>query len=171
MIIIVEGIDRVGKTTLCNKISNKFNVPIYKHVGNFEYSNMDNNNETDKMLQILQVMKLVGSERILVLDRFHLTDYVYGILNRNYDKDKAKVNFKQIEDFLDKNEAILIMLEPTDISMSSKEHGEDLSNHYNIFLDIFKESKIKYKWRCTYNTIDEAITYISSSINKIMEGK
>ena len=32
MIIIIEGIDRVGKTTLANMLSERFNIPIYKQV-------------------------------------------------------------------------------------------------------------------------------------------
>ncbi len=30
MIIIIEGIDRVGKTTLANMLSERFSIPIYK---------------------------------------------------------------------------------------------------------------------------------------------
>ena len=52
MIIIVEGIDRVGKTTLCEKLNKELKIPIYKHKNNqFYYNLMDNKNETDKMLQ------------------------------------------------------------------------------------------------------------------------
>ena len=30
MVIIIEGIDRTGKTTLANELSKRFNIPIYK---------------------------------------------------------------------------------------------------------------------------------------------
>ena len=30
MVIIIEGLDRTGKTTLANKISERYNIPIYK---------------------------------------------------------------------------------------------------------------------------------------------
>ena len=31
MIIIVEGIDRVGKTTLCNRLRQELGYPVFKH--------------------------------------------------------------------------------------------------------------------------------------------
>ena len=30
MVIIIEGLDRTGKTTLANELSKRFNIPIYK---------------------------------------------------------------------------------------------------------------------------------------------
>ena len=40
MIIIIEGIDRVGKTTLANMLSERFNIPIYKiYLDNLEVVN------------------------------------------------------------------------------------------------------------------------------------
>jgi len=166
MIIIVEGIDRVGKTTLCNILSKKFNLPIYKHIGDFEYSRMDNDNETDKFLQILEICRL--SETYIIFDRFHLTDYIYGVLGRNYSIDKALKNFVQIEEFLNKmsDGVILIFMQPTDLERSSKEHGSDLSKHNAMFFDLYKISKIKNKFQCSYNTMNEAIEYIQTVISK-----
>ena len=168
MIIIVEGIDRIGKTTLCKEISEKIKLPIYKHIGDFKYNNMDNDNETDKMLQILEICRL--SDTYIIFDRFHLTDYIYGILERNYNLDKALKNFVQIEEFLNEmsNKVILILMQPTDIKRSSEEHGKDLSKHNSMFFDLYKMSKIKNKYQCTYNTISEAILYIQHVISSNM---
>lgn len=168
MIIIVEGIDRVGKTTLCQKISETIKLPIYKHIGDFKYDKMDNDNETDKMLQILEICRL--SDTYIIFDRFHLTDYIYGVLERNYSLDKALKNFVQIEEFLNKmsNKVILILMQPTDVKKSSEEHGKDLSKHKDMFFDLYKMSKIKNKYQCTYNTIGEAVMYIQTVISNNM---
>ena len=41
MIIIVEGIDRVGKTTLCHKLSDITGYQIYKYHGDVSYDKID----------------------------------------------------------------------------------------------------------------------------------
>lgn len=167
MIIIVEGIDRVGKTTLCDKLHNELNIPVYKHIGPFKYKNMDNDSETDQLLQLLQMCKLQKS--FIIFDRFHLTDYVYGIIERNYDIEKANNNFKLLDDFIKDNfkDAVLLLVLPTDINKSSEEHGKDLSVHNEELYKLFKESKIENKWRCTYNTLDEAVSFVRTRIKVV----
>ena len=163
MIIIVEGIDRVGKTTLCERLRDEMNVPIHKNVCKTKYENMDNNYETDKMLQLINICNITDS--IVIFDRFHLTDYVYGIIERGYDVHDASVNIADIENSL-KEDTILLLVEPTNIDKSSNEHGKDLSKHAKMFDEIYKESKIKNKWKCTYNTINEAILFVRTVISK-----
>lgn len=164
MVIIVEGIDRVGKTTLCNKINKEINFPIYKHVGNFVYSRMDNENETDKMIQLLQLCKITNST--IVFDRFHFTDYVYGVLERNYNVLIASHNVEEIEEFLKEIKAILIYVSPTDVLKSSIEHGSNLEKHDKMFEELFEESKIEHKFRCDYNSLDEALLFIRNIIKE-----
>lgn len=167
MIIIVEGIDRVGKTTLCEKLHSSLNIPVYKHIGPFKYTKMDNDNETDQLLQLLQMCKL--QKNFVIFDRLHLTDYVYGIIERNYNVIKAEENFKLLDDFIKDNfsDAVLLLVLPTDINKSSEKHGKDLINHNNGFYDLFKKSNIEYKYKCTYNTLDEAVTFVKSKIKVV----
>ena len=164
MIIIVEGIDRVGKTTLCNMLKKEMNIPVYKHIGNFSYSNMDNDNETDKMLQILETLRLVNGD--VIFDRCHFTDYVYGILERYYNKKNAKKNFSILEKKLSEMHVVLLFVNPTNIEKSSYEHGKDLSMHQKIFQQLYKVSCIKEKYQCTYNTLNEAVIFSRISLNK-----
>ena len=166
MIIIVEGIDRIGKTTLCNKLHDKFKIPIYRHVGERNFKLIDNDVETDKFFQVMEICKLSNS--FIIFDRFHFSDYIYGIIERNYNVEKANKNFNEIEEFAEKNlkDLILLLVLPTDLERSSKEHGSDLTKHNDLFYKKFKESKIKNKFRCTYNTLDEAVAYVSSVISK-----
>lgn len=166
MIIIVEGIDRVGKTTLCNMLHKEINLPIYKHVGEFKYNDANNDNWTDNLLQMLEICRLTHS--FMIFDRFHLSDYIYGVLQRNYDIKKAKHNFLLIEKFLEKvsRNVILILVLPTNIEKSSKEHGKDLSKHEEMFEELFRQSKIKNKYRVTYNTLSEAVAFVKSTITE-----
>lgn len=165
MIIIVEGIDRVGKSTLCEMLSKEFNIPVYKHIGDFEYFKMNNDNETDKFLQILQICKLTDSD--IIFDRFHLTDNVYGIIERYYNITRANKNFTIVDDFISEmQDVFLIYVLPINIEKSSEEHGKDLTIYNDILYRLFKKSKIKNKYRVTYNTMQEVINFINANRSK-----
>lgn len=172
MIIIVEGIDRVGKSILCKKLSKKMNIPIFKYDSKIiKVNERTNDYETDKTLLTLEFCKM--ATQFIIFDRLYFSDFVYGVLQRNYGTHHAKQNFKIIEESLEEklDDVILILVEPTDIKKSSEEHGSDLSKHKKIFDELFTRSKIKNKWKCTYNTIDEAIMFINTVINKRMLGE
>lgn len=163
MIVIVEGIDRVGKTTLCDMLSKEIDFPTFKHDSKFDYSKMDNENETDKMLQMLTICK-IGNVSV-VFDRFHLSDFVYGVLDRGYDKEKAYFNFLDIEKNMQKENTLLVLVEPTDIKISSEKHGKDLSEHNKMFKCLFKKSVLK-KIKCDYKTLNNAINFIMEENKK-----
>lgn len=165
MIIIVEGIDRVGKTTLCNKLSEEFGIPTHKYKGIISYDNMLNSEESDKTLGLFQLIKETGSD--IIFDRSYFTDYVYGTIERNYDFEQAIRNFYLIDETISKmDDVFLIYLLPVDIKWSSRKHGKDLSKHDELFYKKFKDSKIKNKYRCTLYTLNEAVNFI-----KAMRGK
>lgn len=172
MIIIVEGIDRVGKSTLCNKLSKELRMPIYKHDNKqFDYSAMDNENETDKMLQLIDLYGILNGD--VIFDRFHMSDLVYGIMLRNYNVQSASKNYKLIDDRLSglwRQEAILILVKPTDIEKSSHEHGTDLTEYDRLMQAAFDMSDIEMKYICDYNSIDLVVEklkiyYYSKEIN------
>ena len=158
-LIIVEGIDRVGKTTLCNMLKDKLGFKIYKHKNdNFNYSKMDNDNETDKMLQLLDLYEQIGSDVNIVFDRFHWSDFVYGKIERNYNEDKAVSNLYKITKRLNDLNALVIFVQPTNLCESSKQHGKDLIKHAELFEAVFDDSKIK-KFKCDYNTLSDAVRW------------
>lgn len=163
MIIIVEGIDRVGKTTLCNKLSGEFGIPIHKYKGIISYDKMSNAEETDKTLGLIQLLQETNAD--IIFDRSYLTDYVYGIIERKYDKLPALAHFYMIDEVLENmKDVFLIYVLPVDIKKSNYEHGKDLQKYDDMFYEMFKESKIKNKYRCTYNSFNMAIDFIK--INK-----
>lgn len=158
MIIIVEGIDRVGKTTLCNKLSTELNIPIYKHPENImDYSMMDNTNETDKMLQLLDICEITNAN--IIFDRFHFSDYVYGILERGYYTKIASENLRILDEKLSEMNALIIHIHPTDISSSSRQHGKDLTPYFKLMSDAQDMSKTVV-YSCDYNHIDDIVKKI-----------
>ena len=167
MIIIVEGIDRVGKTTLVNKLKESTGFPVFKHDGSFfDYSKMDNMNETDKMVQLLEFAKVTNKPSV-IFDRFHASDFVYGSLERGYNEKEAECNFNRIEFAMQGLQVAFVLVNPTDIEWSSKQHGKDLKLHQASFRSIFEKSKIQYKYECTFLTIDETVEKIVADLEEI----
>lgn len=162
-IIIVEGIDRVGKTTLCNMLSEATGFPIYKYDESVvSYDKMDNDNETDKMRQLIKLHELTNAGGV-IFDRFHMSDFVYGILNRKYCTLHARDNLLLIDSDLSATEAIVILVDPVDIKYSSDMHGSDLSMHCLFFSYAFLKSKC-----CTlatdYNHLDACVNCVKELI-------
>lgn len=147
-IIVVEGIDRVGKTTLVNRIVNwfetdpyiKFNV--FKHKESyFPYEKMDSHNEADKMLQLIEMVELCNGN--VIFDRFHLSEFVYGICNRNYSFKTAYLNRSIVDDMLCRAGAVLAYVKPTSVVQSSVWHGSDLTMHDKLMQASFCDSDMK----------------------------
>lgn len=147
-IIVVEGIDRVGKSTLANAICDwheydshgRFHV--FKHDnGMFDYKDMDNNNETDKMFQLIEMVKLFSGN--VIFDRFHLSEFVYGLCEREYKFSTAYNNMLLIDDMLEKLGAVLVYVKPTSLLWSSQKHGKSLDKHNMLMEAAFNDSSMK----------------------------
>lgn len=156
MIIIVEGIDRVGKTTLCNKLKEKFGYDILK----FDKIEAEDvrcaNYGSIKMF--IEMSKYL--EQNYIIDRFHWTEIVYGACERGYFNNEVLELEKEM---VTSDNFILIYMRPLDIEKSSEEHGKDLKGHNLMFEMLYNFSNLR-KISCSYKTIDEAVNYISDFI-------
>lgn len=140
MVYIVEGIDRVGKTTFCEKFSNIMNIPVFKP-GIIKTSNEEDaklaNYGSCKMLVDMVINLDVGD---FIIDRFHWTEFVYGMVERVY----INSNVLDLEEVMaqhpDKFKVIYIV--PTDLNRSSTEHGESLEFHNDMFEWIYNRTKL-----------------------------
>ncbi|WP_417093846.1 hypothetical protein [Eubacterium sp.] len=166
MIIIVEGVDRVGKTTLCNMLRDELGFTIYKHNNEcFEYSRMDNDNETDKMLQLIDLYKQVGNGSNLIFDRFHWSDYVYGKFERKYEEIKAVNNLQTIEEKLKEVNAIIVYVEPTNIDVSSSKHGKSLLWYDYEMKECFERSDLS-KIKANYDSLNDVVEFVAEELYK-----
>lgn len=159
MIYIVEGIDRMGKSTFANKLSEWIGVPVYHDdattvdLGNW----MDSPNETDKMLKMLNILDLTDSP--MIFDRFHLTDFTYGLIDRNYIYKDALTNLGKIEDRLLKMRQhvfIYYMFDSKGPARASAMDGRDLSLHYKTMDAAFLMSPIA-STRIEFDDIDREV--------------
>ena len=154
MIVIVEGIDRVGKTTLCNKlVANGF--VLLNEKCQLPISNLDRQMiEQERIHSQLAVLKLIKNENI-VIDRFHLSQIVYGSVNRN----SLDTTMFNVDEELAKIGAKLIIVNPEDLTKSSEEHGSNLDMHFIMFEMCKRCTKMQYYSTC-YSSLSCAVEWI-----------
>jgi len=137
--IIIEGLDGVGKTTLVNYFVTE---GMKKHHFDYDVNNMD---LFSKYMRILQEENLN-----LVLDRSFISEMVYGPVLREKSK-LALEQYKQLLLAYKENGASIIYLnapqevllerrkaEPKDFEMILN-HYDELHNQYNAIIDYSKE--------------------------------
>jgi thymidylate kinase len=154
MIIIVEGIDRVGKSTLCNRLES---IGFSKLNGKLvcENAKIRNDIERDRITAQTDLLKIIHNNNDIVIDRFHISQMVYSIMEREVD-----VHMSNIDEELSKLNCKIVFVNPTDIETSSKQHGKDLTMYQKLF-DIFKiMTKIPY-YECNYDTMDNMVEIIA----------
>lgn len=166
-IIILEGIDKVGKTEFANKISDKFNIPIYKK----------NRDECDNYMNPIHVnfgsalglINFWSSDACkvympnFIIDRFHWTEYVYNLIDR--DIHEASMGIIEEKMLLDKDRYLIVFLRPVDIKYSSRIHGSDLSKHEKIYEELYNSTMLN-KCTGTIYTYDILLNQIEKYISK-----
>lgn len=168
MVIILEGIDRVGKTTLCEKIKNEIdNCDVFKAERIEEAFDSKNNNAISYGYCMGQVQLFnkyyVNNDRHIVIDRFHWTEYVYTKVQR--DKNVSDKYIKAVEKEMLKQFGgyLVILMMPININLCSRMHGSDLSQHQKLFESLYEESRLN-KYKCTYHSSDVALDKVKRFI-------
>lgn len=108
MIIILEGLERTGKTTLAKKFENDgfFYFKDRNHIKNMNHSNIAE--RLDSTLSFL--IEADKNNLDVVMDRFHLSEYIYSIYVRNADKKDLRYIW-YIDEILSHLNCKLVLLE------------------------------------------------------------
>lgn len=172
MIYIVEGIDRMGKSTLANALSERTGIPVYHDdattvdLGKW----MDSPNETDKMLKMLNILDLTDSS--MIFDRFHLTDFTYGLIERGYLYEQAIVNLGKIEErLLNMRQHVFMyyMFDSKGPGRASAMDGRDLSLYDKTMEGAYWTTSLasaRYEFEDIDHVVDEAArSFYSSNAN------
>lgn len=175
MIVIVEGIDRVGKTTLVSKLTKSCNInPFIDSYLSFTYCDLNKDKEivvegkrndiianTEKINSLInffeQFSNNIGN---VLLDRFHLSEFVYGKVDRHYLSHEA---FEVFDKRLAKLNTLIIYVEPKNLNWSSEKHGSSLAEHLEVFEDIINKTECEVV-RCNFDTLDEAVLKVKERI-------
>lgn len=153
MVIIFEGIDRVGKTTLANKISKELGIKVYKKERECGNSGLINNyNYAINYGNALGHVQLWNSNVFegnnIIVDRFHWTEYVYSYFDRNY-TNNYMISIEN-EMLKHRENYIMVLVQPTDLKKSEEEHGSSLELHNDMFNNLYEYTSLQ-KIKCKYN--------------------
>ena len=148
MVIIIEGIDRVGKTTLANKLHKKLRIPIYKKFRTCEKVNTYSEEEKELINygDSLGAVNFWNSDSFkgdIIVDRFHWTEYVYTKVDR--DVSLSRKYLSNIEKLMSqrKEKYVIIYVKPVDVKYCSKLHGSDLTLHNDLFDNVYIKSNFE----------------------------
>ena len=157
MIIIFDGCDKTGKTTLINKIKKILNFETL-YIGK-EFKNCN----VDMYLKIIDEIK----NKNILLDRFFYSEFVYGKICRNGSLLNEN-DFKKIEDKLILNKSKFILCTNSFDSINNffiKDKEDYIKSIYinkilNEFEDIFIKSNLEKKRFKINDNIKQIINFI-----------
>ena len=163
MIVVVEGIDRVGKTTLVDNlvengfidIKDKFLVSEVPNIIKYDDFPAYSLGKCESFVVLAEKLDKEGKN--VVIDRLHLTELVYGAIDRA--GRVSEVGCLTLDCLLAKMGALLCLVNPTDINFSSEMAGRQLKEHNKLFSYYYSLSSMD-KISCDYSTLDAALNEI-----------
>ena len=161
MIIIVEGIDRCGKTTFVNKLCSK--LPDMIRLKDINLCSKSYNDEDFKLFSLGKLdtsvaflKQLSEQQNNVIVDRLHLTELVYGSVER---QSTAYREIGQLDNILAKLDCILVLVEPTDLQWSNEQAEKDQTKHYHAFKSFYEISAIE-KYHTNFKELDKMVDII-----------
>lgn len=170
-IILVEGPDNVGKTTLIRNLKNYFNSNTFSTV-HFSHVRQESKKSYESYSYNLyrNMFKLAEYHvkelnSCMICDRSHIGEMIYAPLYRNYDGDYVRRLEEQCEVL---NNFVLFTLVGKPKSLKDREDGLSLSNgELNLiieetknFKDATKKSYIKNKYIIDTNKRNETEVFM-----------
>lgn len=160
MIVVIEGIDRIGKTTLAKKLEKAGFIYLKDEfvLQSKFFSNFDDYS-LGKCDSFVAVAKRLHEEgKNVVIDRLHITELVYGKVKRGT---VNQAGCFAIDMELANLGAILCLMEPSDIELSNKLANDDQTEMNELFKHYGKLSSM-YVTGCNYELIDKTVEWILS---------
>lgn len=168
MIIIIEGIDRVGKTTLAQALCEKRNIPIFKKIregGNEADGQYETMMNYGNALGLVEVWNQDWFTQDLIVDRFHWTEAVYGKCERHTLIPLQCMKNVENEMLFHKEKYLIVYVKPTDIEFSSRLHGKSLVAHELEFNQLYDRSHLN-KIETNYDNLNNALKEIEKWLDQ-----
>lgn len=186
MNIIVEGPDRLGKSTLIRNLQNYlYNLETVYPTQTVYYYNFKA--PADKIQRISRMHYLSGFDTLknayhknhthILMDRFHLGEYVYSEKYRGYD---GSYVFKDEEEHVDdlKGNTLLVLLYDNAENLISRDDGESFTIDINEkneeikrFLNAFELTKLKNKIKINIKdkTTEDVARLVIKEVKKLKD--
>lgn len=163
-IVIFEGVNKTGKSSIIKMLNELipdsivfYDRTVRDRYAKTFYAKMAMNAQ---LMTMTQMFKQVPTDKIILLDRFHLSEYVYGKIERSYDCMKDVL---VIDDVLAKMGAKIIYMEDNIDGLNDR-CGKDMTRYkeeYELILNCSScmKSKINYEY-LTRTTLQHLVDII-----------
>lgn len=168
LIVVVEGLERTGKTTLCKEFEKRGFV-YFKDFNRINYHNtVGIESRLDTTLTFLQ--NLSENDVNVVVDRLHLSEYSYGNVFRRLGGIACNIDY--IDNAIGKLNSVLVLCK-TDNNEEYKNRMllkyadkqiDELSNKFEYYFDK-SEIKNKFEYKFAQYNVSEYVNYIFEQIN------
>lgn len=154
MIVILEGLERTGKSTIAEILETKYNFVSFKdhnHLMEMDCSFIAN--RLDATLSMITALDKLNID--VVLDRFHISELIYGTYYRGY----SRANFqhiKYIDEVLSHLNTKLVLLERT----VDEKYEEVFPRNQNAEIITAMQKDFRYEVDKSY--IENKVTYNTS---------
>lgn len=162
-IVIIEGVDRIGKTTLCKALQSDFNFKIFDRPSDgFNFAKLKCGDVGFDICKTLKRFR--DNKQSIIFDRLHLSEYVYGKLDRKYDERDNVYWFDVAEMFMEELDVTLILGRPCDLAFTNNANHKDVTPYDEVFLNMYLHSKIRKKCMYRYDHFDRDYVDICNAI-------
>lgn len=165
MIVILEGLERTGKSTVAEILENNFGFIRFKDHNHLRFMDLKSiANRLDSTLSMLVSLDKAGKN--IVLDRFHISELIYGANDRGYpDYDFDHIYY--IDEVLSHLNTKLYLLERNVNNeyveaFPRKVNESGLLGYQKKFRYAFDKSYIENK--CIYNTSEMSFYDVAKDI-------
>ena len=142
-IIIVEGPDACGKSTLINQL-------MEKHPNNCYIHNAVTNDIESLHKNTIDAALVASQEHWVFIDRLHLSESIYGKVFRNGPSYDVEAFDKMLDSISNLHKILCIVDKETSIAKHSerrdKEMFDDISKVWDMYNDV-KANWIRYNWK------------------------
>lgn len=165
MIVILEGLERTGKSTVAEILENNFGFIRFKDHNHLRFMDLKSiANRLDSTLSMLVSLDKAGKN--IVLDRFHISELIYGANDRGY-RDYDFDHIYYIDEVLSHLNTKLYLLERNVnneyVEAFPREVNESgLLEYQKKFRYAFDKSYIENK--CIYNTSEMSFYDVAKDI-------
>lgn len=168
LIVVVEGLERTGKTTLCKEFEKRGFV-YFKDFNRINYHDVTSlEGRLDTTLTFLQNLSENGVN--VVVDRLHLSEYSYANTLRKLGG--AAKNIDYIDNAIGKLNSVLILCESDNdeeykdrmLLKYTDKQIEELSNRFEYYFDK-SEIKNKFEYEFVKYDVSKYVNYIFKQIN------
>lgn len=165
MIVILEGLERTGKSTIAEILENNFGFIRFKDHNHLRLMDLSSiANRLDSTLSMLVSLDKAGKN--IVLDRFHISELIYGTNDRGY-RDYDFDHIYYIDEVLSHLNTKLYLLERNVNNeyveaFPRKVNESGLLEYQKKFRYSFDKSYIENK--CIYNTSEMSFYDVAKDI-------